>query len=83
MSAMYPEIRCSLARFMHQRPSADDVAVIEGVARGVVFGGHVTEQVVREATERPDVAVPGVPTVVVRCISVGHTPARIGPPSCM
>jgi len=69
-AAMYPEVRCSLARFLHRQPGPQDVAAIAGGAKGVVFGGHVTEQVVREAAERPNDITPGVPTVIVRCVEV-------------
>ena len=68
--AMYPEVRCSLARFLHNRPGPGDVAAIAEVVTGVVFGGHVTEQVVREAAERPYDVTPGVPMVIVRCVEV-------------
>ena len=62
------EIRCSLGRLMAARPGPSEVAAL-GEVSGMVFGGHVTEQVVREGITLPEAAYPGVPTVVVRCVA--------------
>lgn len=67
-AARCAEIRCTLARYMAARPGPSEVAAL-GEVTGSVFGGHVTEQVVREGVTHPHAAYPGVPTVVVRCVA--------------
>jgi hypothetical protein len=63
----YSEIQYTLERFLASRPGPSEVAAL-GEVDGTVFLGHVTEQVVREGVTRADVAYPGVPALVVRCV---------------